>query len=1149
ESGSLSLEGRGGVGGRHNDGVRISSSNITSESGPINLTGTGGSSDRDRHTGVLLTQDSSVQIRTGSQDIVINGQGGTANPSDAAGSNRNFGVFVHGAQVSASPGGDLRFRGTGGSSLRNNHGIYISRRTSRLTVNDGTLELKGTGGDGRDGPYMGVDILGATTGGGEMLSLLATGSGRIVIEGQARAGSGNNSGPGIQIRRFVNIQTDSGDIELVGQRVGDPDSLGINVEDRVQFGSVSGDLRVRSPLGAIRFMSDLNLDDGRVELRSDSKIDVQNISAGGGILIDSTAGEVLADDLTTAGDNGSVTVNARTFTLGAIVTEGPESSGGDVSLNASETATFGSIDATGTNGGGAVTVSSTGGDIRGAGILSGGACDGATVCSGGAIALNHGGLNHLSIGDASKNGTAGTIINGSLKLPLGLTIENVPGTYINDSIQISPGEPITPPLEDGPITSPSPSPTPIPTPTPAPPPTPAPAPAPMPTPEVTPEVTPEITPSPTPAQLPPPPPTTPLAPLPETEPEAETPRPSEPVPEVVSTETELSVEPELTEPEVSRSPALNTANPTPETPPLVVNPVNNADSDGGTLSETLLTEEGIDGAIAPYVAAPPGSTTAPGNNLASPVLQSTSLSSATYSQSTASTSSSEPEFNAQNAQALNAILQGQQVAAGAPSPTNISGLFADGFTPSTWTAEIVSATLQLSQALAEGDTAGAMAAADALFSLQFADYLGVAPSGGLTSRGNGESGGDEPSQETRQKQADAQREAFADGGEFSARAEQLMDTWGDRTGKNYAILYPIAFPDRLELLLLTGQGRTVRQTITETNQPQLRYLIAQLRRELTEPFSRSERSYRPIAQRLYQYLIRPIETALEAEGINSLMIAPGPQLRSVPYGALMNGDRFLIQDYGITLVPSFQNIENYMELDQRGEVLAMGASNFMNNQRSLPYANAEAVAIPQVFNAGGDAFTNEDFTESNFMAQRRQTPYQVIHLATHANFRDGQVENSYIQFWDTQLSLADLGRLNLASPAVDLLILSACKTAVGSVEAELGFAGLTIKAGVRTAIASQWEVDDGATMLLMTYFYHFLNDPSITTKAEALQRAQLFLLENQVDINGDRQLVLPDGQTLRLPDMPMANYDPSSDPSTLSHPFFWAAFTAIGSPW
>ena len=489
--------------------------------------------------------------------------------------------------------------------------------------------------------------------------------------------------------------------------------------------------------------------------------------------------------------------------------------------------------------------------------------------------------------------------------------------------------------------------------------------------------------------------------------------------------------------------------------------------------------------------------------------------------------------------------------------------------PSLLGQKLDAATARLVRALAEGDTQGAIAAADVVYTLQFANHLDISPEAiapnqvsstgprGSGARANitgvripGDSGPasipPEEAKETEQEAVDAQAEALADSQGFVNRVETLLRTWGDRTGKNFAILYPLAFADRLELLLITGTGQTIRKTVSTTNKTQLRYLIGQFRQELTHPFTRNDHSYRAIAQRLYGYLIEPVSPYLDTAQINSLLIAPGPQLRSVPYGALMKGDRFLIQDYGITLVPSFQAIESDVELKREGAVLAMGASNFAELS-PLPYANAEVEVIPAIFEPGGDVFTDEAFTEHNFAAQRQRKTYPIIHLATHANFRDGQMDNSYIQFWDNRLSLRELERLRLGDPMVDLLILSACKTAVGSESAELGFAGLTIKSGVRTAIASQWDVDDAATMILMTYFYYFWNDPAITTKAEALQRAQLFVLENRSNISPSNQLILPNGQAIALPLDPKDD-DPGDRPN-LTHPFFWSAFTTIGSPW
>ncbi len=97
---------------------------------------------------------------------------------------------------------------------------------------------------------------------------------------------------------------------------------------------------------------------------------------------------------------------------------------------------------------------------------------------------------------------------------------------------------------------------------------------------------------------------------------------------------------------------------------------------------------------------------------------------------------------------------------------------------------------------------------------------------------------------------------------------------------------------------------------------------------------------------------------------------------------------------------------------------------------------------------------------------------------------------------------------------VELLVLSSCQTAFGNDDAELGFAGLAVQAGVKSTLASLWNVSDEGTLGLMSEFYHQLQKTPI--KAEALRQAQIAMLKGQVmvdegQLRGSRgnELVLP----------------------------------------
>jgi CHAT domain-containing protein len=189
----------------------------------------------------------------------------------------------------------------------------------------------------------------------------------------------------------------------------------------------------------------------------------------------------------------------------------------------------------------------------------------------------------------------------------------------------------------------------------------------------------------------------------------------------------------------------------------------------------------------------------------------------------------------------------------------------------------------------------------------------------------------------------------------------------------------------------------------------------------------------------------------------------------------------------------------------------------------------------------GDIFLNQDFTLEDLKAQRTPLqPYGIVHLATHAAFESGTLSNSYIQLWNEKLGIDRLRELGWNTPPVELLVLSACQTAVGNNEAELGFGGMSVAAGVKTSLASLWSVSDRGTLALMAEFYQHLQTAPI--KAEAIRQAQVAMLRGEVKVE-DGQLVGEFGS------IPISEELGNITSEEFSHPYFWSAFTLIGSPW
>lgn len=365
-----------------------------------------------------------------------------------------------------------------------------------------------------------------------------------------------------------------------------------------------------------------------------------------------------------------------------------------------------------------------------------------------------------------------------------------------------------------------------------------------------------------------------------------------------------------------------------------------------------------------------------------------------------------------------------------------------------------------------------------------------------------------------------------------------------KTGQKSAVIYMIPGDDQLQLLLVTADGGVTGRTIAETNQEMLIETAQQLRQRMTSPSRRSTQSYLPQAQQLYTWTIAPLRDELQSRGIDNLLLCVGPGLRSVPFAALHDGEEFLVEQYSLALIPAFNMIDlNPSELANT-EVLAMGASLF----KSLSPLPAVPVELSQIarYLWPGEVFLNEDFTQENLQSQLQESRYGIVHLATHADFQEGDPTQSYIQLWDSQLTLNDMQRLKLDEAAIGLLVLSACKTAVGSQDAEKGFAGLAIQSGVPSALASLWYVSDLGTLALMSEFYNAFktddeNSRSIL-KADALRQAQLAMLRGEVRLE-DGNLVSTQG-ILTLPEE-LAQLTGEN----LAHPYFWAGFTLIGSPW
>lgn len=382
--------------------------------------------------------------------------------------------------------------------------------------------------------------------------------------------------------------------------------------------------------------------------------------------------------------------------------------------------------------------------------------------------------------------------------------------------------------------------------------------------------------------------------------------------------------------------------------------------------------------------------------------------------------------------------------------------------------------------------------------------------------------------------------------EIAAKLQEL----GAATGTTPAVEWAIPRGDHLHLVLIQPDQAPVVRDLYEVPDSRLRAVVQDFQIEVSRP-----RRHRHVAaQQLHEWLITPLEAEfMQPAGINTLLLCLGDGLRGLPIAALYDGDRYLIEKYNLTRIPAFNLIQtDYAPLNQ-GNILVMGSSEFQNDP-PLPGVSVELEYIrrelkesrPPAQTWQGLAFEDDTATLTNFQASLTQQHFDVVHLATHARFMPGDPTNSYIQFWDLPLSVDRARSLPWNLPPTELLVLSACQTAVGDDQAELGFAGMALNAGVKSALGSLWLVDDVGTMALMLAFYEHLGE--VPTKAEALRAAQLALQQGKVRIEDDR-LVLTT-QVVPLPPAVLERLS-ATDRETLdlSHPFYWSGFSLISSPW
>ena len=322
-------------------------------------------------------------------------------------------------------------------------------------------------------------------------------------------------------------------------------------------------------------------------------------------------------------------------------------------------------------------------------------------------------------------------------------------------------------------------------------------------------------------------------------------------------------------------------------------------------------------------------------------------------------------------------------------------------------------------------------------------------------------------------------------------AARYVETKLDSLSRSALIVYPILLKDRLELLV-SFPDRLRRYTVNVSAEA----LTREVREFRSKVEKRTTGEFLPHAQTLYDWLVRPYEKDLSASKVDTLVFVPDGPLRTIPMAALHNGKTFLIEEYATAITPGLNLTDPRPLRKDQIKVLTFGLTESVQDFPALPYVSAELQAINQAFN--GRSLINEDFVATRVEEELKREPFSILHIASHGHFGN-DVEDTFLLAFDTRLTMDRLGEyvglFRFREEPLDLLTLSACETAAGDDRAALGLAGIAIRAGARSALATLWQVNDPASYRLVVEFYRQIRNPG-TSRASALQAAQLELLKD-----------------------------------------------------
>lgn len=358
------------------------------------------------------------------------------------------------------------------------------------------------------------------------------------------------------------------------------------------------------------------------------------------------------------------------------------------------------------------------------------------------------------------------------------------------------------------------------------------------------------------------------------------------------------------------------------------------------------------------------------------------------------------------------------------------------------------------------------------------------------------------------------------------KQQQVDELLGDDT----AVFSLIVLEQRAAILLNLPNQQSYLHWIKQNNGqnitiPQLNDLIQNFRKSLLD--ARKVYDYnKEQAANLYELLITPFEKYIP-ENIKTLVFVQDGFFRSIPMAALYdsNQKKYLVEKYATATTPSLRLTapKKLTTKTSRALIAGVNLEAKIDGQKFEPLLNVkrEIRDVQKVF-SNTEVLLDQGFTLDTLRQELNKTVYPVVHIATHAQFGVLPEDTFFVAGNNQKLTISDLEKVLRENSgginSIELLSLTACKTAVGDERTTLGLAGIALQTGVRSALASLWSIPDKSTSILVKEFYQNLRAGK--SKASALQQAQIKLLKAE-----------------KLDDSKNVYYNP----------VYWAPFVVIGN--